>query len=393
MTLVRLVHLGEICKQDRRGIRSDDPVAAGIPFIGVEQVESGSGEISLSSGSRTGEGKSTSFLFDDRHVLYGKLRPYLNKVAVPPFAGRCSTELVPLIPSSGVTREYLALLLRRRKTIDAVMAANTGARMPRADMKVLLSLEVPLPSLGEQLRIVDILNRANGILRLRRQAQEKAQQLIPALFVKMFGDPATAHRSNCQPTVPLCELAEIGSGVTKGRKLDGHLTENFPYLRVANVQDGHLVLHEVKTIAIRPNELPKYRLAPGDLLMTEGGDPDKLGRAALWSGEIDPCVHQNHVFRVRCRPGKVVPEYLRALVGSQYGKAYFLRVAKQTTGIASINKTQLGNFPALVPPLDLQRVFAARVSDIHSIIGQQSRMAAASERLVESLMHRLFERA
>jgi hypothetical protein len=109
-------------------------------------------------------------------------------------------------------------------------------------------------------------------------------------------------------------------------------------MRVANVKGGHLDLEEVKYITIRRAELEKLRIEPGDLLMTEGGEPDKLGRAALWKDEIKECVHQNHVFKVRADRRKVLPTYLRSLAGSSYGKAYFLRVAKKTTGIASINK-------------------------------------------------------
>jgi type I restriction enzyme S subunit len=133
-------------------------------------------------------GESTTFAFDQRHVLYGKLRPYLNKVALPRFEGRSSTEFIPLLPHPGISREFLALLLRRPETVRAVMAANTGSRMPRTDMKVLLNLKISLPGAAERERIVDILNRANGIGGLRREALDKSHQLVPALFVSMFGD-------------------------------------------------------------------------------------------------------------------------------------------------------------------------------------------------------------
>ena len=94
----RRAPLGELCEMDRRGIPPDDPLAVELPFIGVENVVSGTGLLNFDTDSRVGAQKSTAFRFDPRHVLYGKLRPYLNKVAVPDFAGRCSTELVPLLP-------------------------------------------------------------------------------------------------------------------------------------------------------------------------------------------------------------------------------------------------------------------------------------------------------
>lgn len=181
--------LSELCEMDRQGVRPDDLDAARLPFLGVENVEAESGVIDLNSNARVGSQKSTSFRFDDRHVLYGKLRPYLNKVAIPAFAGKCSTELIPLLPQEGVDREFLGHLLRRRKTVEFAMSSVTGSRMPRTDMKVLLSLPVPRPPLDEQRRIVNILNRAAKIERLRNQAQDLLREFIPTLFIKMFGDP------------------------------------------------------------------------------------------------------------------------------------------------------------------------------------------------------------
>ena len=116
--------------------------------------------------------------------------------------------------------------------------------------------------------------------------------------------------------VPLSDVAEVISDVAKGRKLAPAECVELPYMRVANVKDGHLDLSEVKTIEIKRSEVAKLLIQPGDLLMTEGGDPDKLGRAALWAGEIDTCVHQNHIFKVRSNQSRLVPAYLRSLVGT-----------------------------------------------------------------------------
>ena len=203
----------------------------------------------------------------------------------------------------------------------------------------LKAFHIPLPPLAEQGHIVDILNHAASIRRLREETRAKVREIVPALFIDMFGDPVT--NPNKWPIAELDVVTSIGSGVTKGRKLNGGQTIEVPYLRVANVQDGRLNLSEVKMISVRADEQVKYGLLPGDLVMTEGGDPDKLGRSAIWKGEIEGCIHQNHVFRVRPHKEQVLPDYLCALSGSAYGKGYFLLVAKRTTGIASINRTQL----------------------------------------------------
>ncbi|MFN9427438.1 MAG: restriction endonuclease subunit S, partial [Cyanobacteriota bacterium] len=90
-------------------------------------------------------------------------------------------------------------------------------------------------------------------------------------------------------------------------------------MAVANVQDGKLSLDNVKTINATPEEIKRYRLLPGDLLLTEGGDPDKLGRGAIWNGEIDVCIHQNHIFRARKASNHIDMRYLSRLVSSPYG--------------------------------------------------------------------------
>ena len=388
---VPIVPLGEVCEMDRQGLRPDDPIASRLPFVGVEHVESDSGAFNFDNGSRIGSQRSMTFRFDERHVLYAKLRPYLNKVATPGFVGRCSTELVPLLPRDGVDREFIAFLLRRQETVDYVMSSVTGARMPRTDMKALMSLRVPLPPLDEQRRIVSILNRAAKIERLRAQAQERLQEFIPALFIEMFGDPVELRTKF--PCTSLGEASEVRSGATKGRKIAPESAIEVPYLRVANVQDGHLDLSEIKTIRIRRGEEQKYALAPGDLLMTEGGDADKLGRAAIWCSQLDYCAHQNHVFRVRPRTGIVLTDYLRDLAGSAYGRAYFLSVAKRTTGIASINKTQLCNFPVPLPPIEHQSKYAALVEKTSGLISTAARGSTAGVALSASLMDRLMDAA
>ena len=162
----------------------------------------------------------------------------------------------------------------------------------------------------------------------------------------------------------LGDVADIMSGITKGRKPTGAATREVPYLAVVNVQDRRLDLNTVKTIEATEAEISRYQLKLGDLLLTEGGDPDKLGRGSLWSEEISECIHQNHIFRVRLANDRLTPLFLIWLIGSERGKRYFLKSAKQTTGIASINLRQLRAFPILTPPLALQQRFAAAIERV-----------------------------
>ena len=320
-------------------------------------------------------------------ILVSTIRPNLNAVALVPadLDGQiASTGFCVLRPTDRALSEYLFYFVQSQSFVGSLCTLVAGAMYPAVSDSQVLGQRIPLPDVVEQRRIVDLLSRAEGIVRLRRYAQKKAAELIPAIFVNMFGDPATNPKGWL--TLPLNEVSEVISGVAKGRQLSGDDLIELPYVRVGNVKDGHLDLSEVKTIEIKRSEVEKLRIEPGDLLMTEGGDPDKLGRAALWCGEIDLCVHQNHIFKVRGNRALLLPEYLRSLVSSAYGKAYFLRVAKKTTGIASINKTQLSAFPVVLPRLDLQEKFKKRVEAVESVLAQQVCASATAQSTFDSLL-------
>ena len=168
--------------------------------------------------------------------------------------------------------------------------------------------------------------------------------------------------------VRLGNLAELVGGVTKGRDLKGRKRLSLPYLRVANVQRGFLDLDEMKEIEINEDELPRYRLESGDILFTEGGDWDKLGRSVVWRAEIDPCIHQNHVFRARMVHGSLNPAWFSRFANSPLGRNYFETAAKRTTNLASINMTQLRNCPMPLPPVAEQKRIVARVDQLMALI-------------------------
>jgi type I restriction enzyme S subunit len=165
------------------------------------------------------------------------------------------------------------------------------------------------------------------------------------------------------PIVALRDVADIAAGITLGRKTKDTPLTTVPYLRVANVQDGQLALTDVKTIMATPREIEKLRLRKGDLLLTEGGDLDKLGRGACWHEQMPVCIHQNHIFRVRLPDDAYDHEFVSLQVGSPYGKAYFLAHAKKTTGIASINQQVLGSFPLLSPDKREQKAITKRLKN------------------------------
>ncbi len=162
----------------------------------------------------------------------------------------------------------------------------------------------------------------------------------------------------------LGSLLLITGGVTLGRKLAGRELVSLPYLRVANVQRGFLVLDQVKEIEVPADEVAKYALAPGDLLTTEGGDWDKVGRTAIWQGEIAKCLHQNHVFRSRPYTDTFSSRWVELYLNSPPARDYFAGSSKQTTNLASINMTQLRACAFPVPPFAEQQRIVAVVDDL-----------------------------
>lgn len=181
--------------------------------------------------------------------------------------------------------------------------------------------------------------------------------------------------------VTLGDVATIQTGVAKNEGYSGETIE-IPYLRVANVQDGFLDLSEIKKIKIPVEKKNRFLLQKGDVIMTEGGDFDKLGRGTIWDGQITPCAHQNHLFAVRTDCTKLNPFFLSYLSASSYGRLYFRLSSKQSTNLASINSTQLSLFPILLPSLEEQKRIVDTISIWDSAIEKTEKLIEKKEALL-----------
>ena len=291
------------------------------------------------------------------------------------------------VPKDAVTPRFLYYWFLRLKLTDL---ANPG-HVPSIRKSVMEEIPFPVVAPSEQSRIVKLLDEADHLRRLRREADVKAARILSALFLKMFGDPVT-NPKGWPSDRTLGDVSEIVSGITKGR-IAKDATREVPYLAVVNVQDRSLRLDVVKHIEATESEIAKYKLQVNDLLLTEGGDPDKLGRGVLWDGSLEECIHQNHVFRVRLTTGDIHPVYLNWYVGSERGKRYFASQAKQTTGIASINMRQLRALPLLLPPMALQRRFADNVMTTAQHKTRLNRSVSGLDQLLTALQHSAFSAA
>ncbi|MBX9594623.1 MAG: restriction endonuclease subunit S [Roseomonas sp.] len=392
LTYVRIADVADINPRTGVSLAAD----AMVPFVPMAAVSGTTAAIEAEEKRRFAEVSKGYTIFRDGDVIVAKITPCFenNKIAHARLSGPIgfgSTEfhVIRARPDS-LDARYILHFLRQdhvREEGERKMTGSAGQR--RVPAQVLAKLVVPLPPLDEQRRIAAILDEADALRVKRRAALAQLDEMAQAIFVEMFGDTVSNSRGwDAEHT--LGALADIASGITKGRKAPASPLRPVPYLAVSNVQDRALDLRNVKQIEASADEIRRYRLQANDLVLTEGGDPDKLGRGVLWHEEIDECIHQNHIFRVRVTSDSLHPVFLSWIISSPRGKDYFLRSAKQTTGIASINMGQLKAFPLLLPPRALQDEFDDRLHHHERLKRQALASLATLDTLFASLQHRAF---
>lgn len=256
-------------------------------------------------------------------------------------------------------------------------AAATGVGYPAIGDKDFNAFTITLPPLPEQHRIAAYLDASCAAIDAAVSAKRRQLDTLDALRKSIIqravtqgiaSDAALESTGNVWleqiprgwKLVALKRIAEIRGGLTLGKQYEGELIER-PYLRVGNVQDGHLDLADVSVIELPASVAAGVELCPDDVLMTEGGDLDKLGRGHLWRGELAGCLHQNHIFAVRCFPHKLKPMFLAYATAAQYGRDYFEATGKKTTNLANTNATKVGQFPIPLPPLAVQTAICAHL--------------------------------
>ena len=314
-----------------------------------------------------------------KDVLLCKINPRINRVwKVSQFTDNeliASSEWI-IIRNNHIDANYLMYCFQSKYFREFMLSnvSGVGGSLMRAQPKYVQTYPIPLPPLSEQQRIVE---RIEELFAKLDEAKERLQEVADSFAVrkaailhKAFTGELTKQwrRENgvsdeSWEEKKLHEVAFVQTGVMKGKHYNGE-TKLLPYLRVANVQDGYLKLDEIKEIAIDVNLIERYSLRKGDVLFTEGGDYDKLGRGTVWNNEIPGCLHQNHVFAVRPNTSILFDCFLAYQSNSRYGKKYFLSCSKQTTNLASINSTQLKNFPVLLPSLPEQHEIVRLIDDL-----------------------------
>lgn len=286
-----------------------------------------------------------------------------------------------------VLPEYLHFGLRSRHVREHIRArCKRAINQASINQKELGAIELPVPSITEQRRIVDIFSRAEGIVRLRREAEKKAAELIPTLFLDMFGDPATNPKGWPKETVgEVIESADYGSS-TKASD-DG---SGLPLIRMSNVDyAGTLNLTDLKFVNLSDTEVEKYRLREGDIIFNRTNSKELVGKTGMWGNDCEAVV-ASYFIRLRVDRNRLHPCYLWAFMNSRHMKRVLFDTARGAIGQANINSKELKAFPVAVPPLTLQQNYATRLEDIRSIQSQQAAAKVKAQATFDALLTQIF---
>ena len=304
------------------------------------------GFLDFDANSRVGSGKSPAFRFDERHVPYSKLRPYLNKVATPDFAGRCSTQLVRLLPRDGVDRDVLAHMLRRGETVQFAVDSANGTRMPSVDMKPSMTVPIPFPPFDVQRRIAGVLNRAARIVRLRETARDRFRLFAPALFDKTFGDPVENPMG-----WKAGKIGDVAASIESGFACaQSKLVENgLLHLRPFNIgRNAELDMTKAYSAPHGTAPRAKRSLRRGDILFNNTNGRELVGKAALVREDLE-AGFSNHMIRVRQGSSVCDPAFAACCLLSLWPKGYFRDRCTQWVNQAACGPRMLARTPILPP--------------------------------------------
>lgn len=323
-------------------------------------------------------------------VLVSTVRPNLNAVAIVPehLDGEiASTGFAVLRAATDLLcPRYLFFWVQHPAFVEFLTSHATGASYPAVTDLVVRRAPVPLPPLTEQFRIVELLDEANHLRRLRREADAKAARVLPALFLNVFGDPETNPMG-----WPITTIGSVLSSTDYGSST--RASDNgagLPLIRMGNVSyDGHLDLRDLKCVELPEFEATRFRLAQGDILFNRTNSKELVGKTGIWDRSIE-AVFASYFIRLRVDQAKVAPTFLWAFMNTAHMKRILRSTARGAIGQANINATELKALPLYKPPMATQERFATQLSLIQSALPRQDGVPTNLDRLFELLLHRGF---
>jgi len=337
---------------------------------------------------------STKQVVQEEDVLLSKIVPHIRRAWVvdPPKNSRqiASSEWI-VFRSNNVDARYLRHFLIsdafHRQFMQTV--SGVGGSLLRARPKYVAKIKIPLPPMEEQRRIAAILDKASKINTLIAEAIRKVADMKDSLFDEMF--VADGLHDNWEH-VALGDLCDVQGGLQVSSKRSS-MPIKVPYLRVANVLRGRLLLDEIKEIKCSQSELERTSLQSGDLLIVEGhGNPSEIGRVAMWAKYPGEIVHQNHLIRARSQNDSLDPNFLCFYLNSRTGRRHLLKRANTTSGLNTISTSVVKSSPIILPPTTLQKQFCNAIKSITQLEANIINKQSVHQKLTASLASELFKK-
>lgn len=382
----RETELGRVAEIERT-VLPPERIITGTSYVGLEHIDS-EGSIATARGVDAGELRSAKFAFSERHVLYGKLRPYLRKIARPTFSGVCSTDILPILPGPDIDRDYLFFCLRQPRLVGLAAARSHGANLPRLSPGELARFRIPLPALTEQRRIAAILDKAAAVRRRRKESLRLLNDFLRSAFLEMFGDLVRNEKG--WPTAPASSVIaaiEPGSSVKGDERERG--AEEWAVLKISAVTSGWYLPRERKVVAAPPQQpvIPRR----GDLLFSRANTRELVAATCLVDREDPRLFLPDKLWRITPNDDRALVGYLRFLLADARFRQTLTRYATGTSGsMLNVSQEKLLRLELPLPPLPLQRHFGALVGTVFAI---RARVIAAEDRaseLVDSLVQQAF---
>jgi len=383
MTGVRTVALQDVATIERDIIEAS-AIKDGTLYVGLGNIQSGGDLVSVRE-VQSGEIASSKFAFTPRHLLYGKLRPYLAKIARPQFAGVCSTDILPVLPGADLDRDYLAHFLLRPESVAWANSRAIGANLPRLSPRVLGEIRIPFPPLREQRRIAEVLDRVEALRAKRRAAPAQLDTFTRSLFLDLFGDPATNPKGF--PTKLLASLVRADDTINYGVVQPGDdLDDGIPLVRVGDLLEGRVSHASLKRIA--PSIEAAYkrsRLRGDEILVSCVGSVGIVATA-------DELLKGFNIARAVARiplAESIERSFVVAYLKTDWVQRYFVNELR-TVSQPTLNIKQLSETRVFLPPIELQRNFARRVAAVEKLKIAQRASLSELDALFAALQYRAF---
>jgi len=383
-----MVQLREVMTVDR--IAASEAECRSLPYVGLEHIEKDTGNFSADFRRRPETLLATKFRFTPQHVLYGKLRPYLNKVAVPDFDGVCTTEILPLLPKpNALDRGYLFAVLLSQPFVKWASEAVSGANLPRLDPERLREYEIPLPPLSAQQRIAGQLEQADRLRRTRRYALELSDTFLPAAFLQLFGTTGDRFPQSTVEDLAADKSHAIRTGPFGSQLLHSEFTNSgIAVLGIDNAVNNRFQWDQRRFITPEKYEqLKRYTVFPGDVIITIMGT---CGRCAIVPDDIPTAINTKHLCCITLDQKRCLPIYLHGAFLHHPFIRHQLRAATKGAIMDGLNMEIIKGLRIPVAPLSLQQKFAALVERVERVRSVQRESLRQAEHLFASLLYQAF---